>query len=228
MSAQLAAAHIKGVQSAGVGASLKHFAVNNQEHRRMSVDAIVDERTLREIYLASFEGAVKEAQPWTVMCSYNLVNGEYASEHKRLLTTILRDEWGFNGLVVSDWGAVNERAAGVGAGMDLEMPTSNGVGTQKILDAIEQGELNEKALDQAVTRILELVEKSFSQEALADVDMDAQHQLARKVAREAVVLLKNESQLLPLQKSQRVAVIGELAKSLDIKAEEALTLIRIS
>ncbi|WYP26428.1 glycoside hydrolase family 3 C-terminal domain-containing protein [Alkalihalobacillus sp. FSL W8-0930] len=211
-SAQLAAAHIKGVQSAGVGASLKHFAVNNQEHRRMSVDAIVDERTLREIYLASFEGAVKEAQPWTVMCSYNLVNGEYASEHKRLLTTILRDEWGFNGLVVSDWGAVNERAAGVGAGMDLEMPTSNGVGTQKILDAIEQGELNEKALDQAVTRILELVEKSFSQEALADVDMDAQHQLARKVAREAVVLLKNESQLLPLQKSQRVAVIGELAK----------------
>ncbi|MFK3936860.1 beta-glucosidase [Alkalihalobacillus sp. NPDC078783] len=212
VSAQLAAAHIKGVQSAGIGASLKHFAVNNQEHRRMSVDAVVDERTLREIYLASFEGAVKEAQPWTVMCSYNLVNGEYASEHKRLLTTILRDEWEFDGLVVSDWGAVNERAAGVGAGMDLEMPTSNGVGTQKILDAIEQGELDEQALDQAVTRILELVEKSFSQESLVDVDMNAQHKLARKVAREAVVLLKNEGQLLPLQKSQRVAVIGELAK----------------
>lgn len=178
----------------------------------MSVDAVVDERTLREIYLASFEGAVKEARPWTVMCSYNLVNGEYASEHKRLLTTILRDEWGFEGLVVSDWGAVNERAAGVGAGMDLEMPTSNGVGTQKILEAIEQGELDEQALDKAVTRILELVEKSFSQEALTDVDMDAQHQLARKVAREAVVLLKNESHLLPLEKSKRVAVIGELAK----------------
>ncbi|MEN0645348.1 glycoside hydrolase family 3 C-terminal domain-containing protein [Alkalicoccobacillus gibsonii] len=212
VSAQLAAAHIKGVQSEGVGASLKHFAVNNQEHRRMSVDAIVDERTLREIYLASFEGAVKEAQPWTVMCSYNLVNGEYASEHKRLLTTILRDEWGFDGLVVSDWGAVNERAAGVGAGMDLEMPTSNGVGTQKILDAIEKGELDEQALDHAVTRILDLVIKSTSQKDLTDVDMDAQHQLARKVAREAVVLLKNESQLLPLEKSQRIAVIGELAK----------------
>ncbi|MEY8752790.1 glycoside hydrolase family 3 C-terminal domain-containing protein [Alkalicoccobacillus gibsonii] len=212
VSAQLAAAHIKGVQSAGVGASLKHFAVNNQEHRRMSVDAIVDERTLREIYLASFEGAVKEAQPWTVMCSYNLVNGEYASEHKRLLTTILRDEWGFDGLVVSDWGAVNERAAGVAAGMDLEMPTSNGVGTQKILDAIEKGELDEQALDRAVTRILDLVIKSTSQKDLTDFDMDAQHQLARKVAREAVVLLKNESQLLPLEKSQRVAVIGELAK----------------
>lgn len=212
VSAQLAAAHIKGVQSAGVGASLKHFAVNNQEHRRMSVDAIVDERTLREIYLASFEGAVKEAQPWTVMCSYNLVNGEYASEHKRLLTTILRDEWGFEGLVVSDWGAVNERAAGVEAGMDLEMPTSNGVGTQKILDAIEKGELDEQALDRAVTRILDLVVKSTSQKDLTDVDMGAQHQLARNVAREAVVLLKNESQLLPLEKSQRVAVIGELAK----------------
>ncbi|MGN7310952.1 glycoside hydrolase family 3 C-terminal domain-containing protein [Alkalicoccobacillus gibsonii] len=212
VSAQLAAAHIKGVQSAGVGASLKHFAVNNQEHRRMSVDAIVDERTLREIYLASFEGAVKEAQPWTVMCSYNLVNGEYASEHKRLLTTILRDEWGFEGLVVSDWGAVNERAAGVAAGMDLEMPTSNGVGTEKILDAIEKGELDEQALDHAVTRILDLVIKSTSQKDLTDVDMGAQHQLARKVAREAVVLLKNESQLLPLEKSQRVAVIGELAK----------------
>ena len=212
VSAQLAAAHIKGVQSEGVGASLKHFAVNNQEHRRMSVDAVVDERTLREIYLASFEGAVKEAQPWTVMCSYNLVNGEYASEHKRLLTTILRDEWGFDGLVVSDWGAVNERAAGVGAGMDLEMPTSNGVGTQKILNAIEQGELDEQALDHAVTRILNLVVKSSSQKDLVDVDMDAQHQLARKVAREAVVLLKNEGDLLPLQKSQSVAVIGELAK----------------
>lgn len=212
VSAQLAAAHIKGVQSVGVGASLKHFAVNNQEHRRMSVDAIVDERTLREIYLASFEGAVKEAHPWTVMCSYNLVNGEYASEHKRLLTTILRDEWGFEGLVVSDWGAVNERAAGVAAGMDLEMPTSNGVGTQKILDAIEKGELDEQALDRAVTRILDLVIKSTSQKDLTDFDMDAQHQLARKVAREAVVLLKNESQLLPLEKSQRVAVIGELAK----------------
>lgn len=212
VSAQLAAAHIKGVQSVGVGASLKHFAVNNQEHRRMSVDAIVDERTLREIYLASFEGAVKEAQPWTVMCSYNLVNGEYASEHKRLLTTILRDEWGFDGLVVSDWGAVNERAAGVAAGMDLEMPTSNGVGTEKILDAIEKGELDEQALDHAVTRILDLVIKSTSQKDLTNVDMDAQHQLARKVAREAVVLLKNESQLLPLEKSQHVAVIGELAK----------------
>ncbi|MDQ0207347.1 glycoside hydrolase family 3 C-terminal domain-containing protein [Alkalicoccobacillus murimartini] len=213
LSAQLAAAHIKGVQNEGVGASLKHFAVNNQEHRRMSVDAVVDERTLREIYLASFEGAVKDAKPWTVMCSYNLINGEYASEHERLLTTILRDEWGFEGLVVSDWGAVNERAAGVNAGMDLEMPTSNGVGKQKILEAISAGELDEQDLDTAATRILELVLKATKQkQSERKVDMDEQHRFARKVASESIVLLKNEKQLLPLQKKQKVAIIGELAK----------------
>ncbi len=126
LSSEMAASHIKGVQSQGVGTSLKHFAANNQEHRRMSVDAVIDERTLREIYLASFEGAVKQAQPWSVMCSYNKVNGEYAAENEWLLTKVLREEWGYEGFVVSDWGAVNERVKGLQAGLELEMPSNAG------------------------------------------------------------------------------------------------------
>ncbi len=131
LSSEMAAAHINGVQSQGIGTSLKHFAVNNQEHRRMTTDAVVDERTLREIYLASFEGAVIKGQPWTVMSSYNQVNGAFASENSRLLTEILKEEWGHEGFVVSDWGAVNERVAGLAAGLELEMPSSNGSGDRK-------------------------------------------------------------------------------------------------
>jgi beta-glucosidase len=214
LSSEMAASHIKGVQSQGVGTSLKHFAVNNQEHRRMSVDAIVDERTLREIYLASFEGAVKQAQPWTVMCSYNKVNGEYASENKYLLTDILKDEWGFEGFVVSDWGAVNERVKGLAAGLDLEMPSSNGIGDQKIVEAVKNGTLPEEVLDKAVERILRVIFKAVDRKKEnASYDKEAHHQLAREVARECMVLLKNEERILPLKKEGTIAVIGEFAKN---------------
>ncbi|WP_046174273.1 glycoside hydrolase family 3 C-terminal domain-containing protein [Domibacillus indicus] len=211
-SSQMAAHHIKGVQSQGVGTSLKHFAVNNQEHRRMSVDAVVDERTLREIYLASFEEAVKQAQPWTVMSSYNKVNGEYASESKRLLTDILKDEWGFEGFVVSDWGAVNERADAVAAGLELEMPASHGAGEKKVIEAVQNGTLPEEVLDRAVKRILQIIFKvAAHQKNNASYDQEAHHQLARETARESMVLLQNDG-ILPLAKSSKVAVIGEFAQ----------------
>ncbi|MFB9758669.1 glycoside hydrolase family 3 C-terminal domain-containing protein [Ectobacillus funiculus] len=213
LSSEMAANHIKGVQSQGVGTSLKHFAANNQEHRRMSTDAIVDERTLREIYLASFEGAVKQSQPWTVMCSYNKVNGEFASENSYLLTDILKEEWGFEGFVVSDWGAVNERAAGLEAGLELEMPASGGIGDQKIVNAVKNGELSEEKLDRAVERILRIIFMAVDhKQENAAYDQEAHHQLAREVARESMVLLKNEANILPLKKAGTVAVIGEFAK----------------
>ncbi|MDO7905521.1 glycoside hydrolase family 3 C-terminal domain-containing protein [Paenibacillus sp. JX-17] len=213
LSSQLAASHIRGVQSQGVGTSLKHFAVNNQEHRRMSVDAVVDERTLREIYLASFEGAVKEAQPWTVMCSYNQVNGEYASENEMLLTDILKKQWGHEGFVVSDWGAVNERAEGLKAGLELEMPSSSGVGDAKIVEAVRSGELEEEVLDRAVERVLNVIFLAVdNKKENAAYDQNEHHELARVVARESMVLLKNEDAILPLQKDSRIAVIGQFAQ----------------
>lgn len=212
LSSEMAAAHINGVQSQGVGTSLKHFAVNNQEHRRMTVDAIVDERTLREIYLASFEGAVIKAQPWTVMSSYNQVNGAFASENSRLLTDILKQEWGHQGFVVSDWGAVNERAAGLAAGLELEMPSSNGAGDRKIVEAVQAGLISEAALNDAVERILTVVFKSVdNKKENADYDAEAHHQLAMKVAAESMVLLKNDQAILPLAKSGSIAVIGAFA-----------------
>lgn len=212
LSSELAASHITGVQSQGVGTSLKHFAANNQEHRRMSVDAIVDERTLREIYLASFENTVKKAQPWTVMCSYNKVNGEYASENKTLLTDILKDEWGFEGFVVSDWGAVNERAKGLEAGLELEMPSSNGIGDKKIVDAIKNGRLSEQTLNRAVERLLKIIFKAVdNKKENATYDKEHHHQLAREVARESMVLLKNEGSILPMKKEGTIAIIGEFA-----------------
>ncbi|MCM3273539.1 beta-glucosidase family protein [Paenibacillus elgii] len=213
LSSEMAANHIQGVQSQGVGTSLKHFAVNNQEHRRMTVDAVVDERTLREIYLASFEGAVRQAQPWTVMCAYNKVNGEYCSEHEDLLTRILKEEWGHEGFVVSDWGAVNDRAKGVAAGLELEMPSSNGLGDRKIVDAVKSGKLSEEALDKAVERILRVVFQAVDRKKEhASFDAEAHHELARTVARESMVLLKNEGGILPLKKEGTIAVIGALAK----------------
>lgn len=212
LTGEMAAAFIQGVQSQGVGTSLKHYAVNNQEHRRMSVDAIVDERTLREIYLAGFEGAVKQSQPWSVMCAYNKINGVYGSEHKELLTDILRDEWGFEGFVVSDWGAVNERVDGLKAGLDLEMPSSHGAGDRKIVEAVKNGELPEEVLDRAVRRMLAFVLKATEQASeAAGCDYDAHHRLARQAARETMVLLKNEGRLLPLQKSGTIAVLGQFA-----------------
>ncbi|WEG13544.1 glycoside hydrolase family 3 C-terminal domain-containing protein [Pullulanibacillus sp. KACC 23026] len=212
LSSQMAANHIKGVQSKNVGTSLKHFAVNNQEHRRMTTSAEVSERALREIYLASFEGAVKESQPWTVMSSYNKVNGTFASENPRLLTEILRDEWGFEGFVVSDWGAVNERVDALKAGLDLEMPASYGVGQTKILDALQNGSLSEETLDQAVERILSIVFRFVdSKDQNAAFDKEAHHDLARQVASECMVLLKNEDSILPLDKKRPVSVIGAFA-----------------
>lgn len=213
LSSQMAVNHVKGVQSQGIGTSLKHFAANNQEHRRMSVDAIVDERTLREIYLASFEDVVKEAQPWTVMCAYNKVNGEYASENNYLLNDILKDEWGFEGFVVSDWGAVNERDASLANGLELEMPSSFGIGEKKIIEAINCGELCVEKLDQAVERLLYIIFKAAdNQLENAMYSKDEHHQLAREVASESMVMLKNEDSILPLKKEGAVAVIGGFAK----------------
>ncbi|WP_044482199.1 glycoside hydrolase family 3 C-terminal domain-containing protein [Paenibacillus antibioticophila] len=214
LSSELTAKHIKGVQSQGVGASLKHFAVNNQETRRFNLNVVLDERTLREIYLASFEGAIKQAQPWTVMAAYNKINGEYCSENQTLLNDILREEWGFEGFVVSDWGAVSERDVALSAGMDLEMPGSNGVGSEKILNAINNGDLSEETLDSAVERILTVIFKA--QENIkhqAAYDPDAHHRLAREAAAESMVLLKNEDQILPLRKQGKIALIGAFTKN---------------
>ncbi|MGR3778843.1 glycoside hydrolase family 3 C-terminal domain-containing protein [Bacillus paramycoides] len=213
LSSQIAANHVKGVQSQGIGTSLKHFAANNQEHRRMSVDAIVDERTLREIYLASFEDVIKEAQPWTVMSAYNKINSEYASENNYLLNDILKDEWGFEGFVVSDWGAVNERVESLANGLELEMPSSFGIGEKKIVAAVNGGELSVEKLDQAVERLLNIIFKAYdNQLENAVYSKDAHHQLARAVASESMVMLKNEDSILPLKKEGTVAVIGGFAK----------------
>jgi beta-glucosidase len=216
LAGELGVALVNGVQSTGVGASLKHFAANNQETDRMTVSADVDERTLREIYLPAFERVVTRAQPWTVMCAYNKINGVYASEDPWLLTQVLRDEWGFEGLVVSDWGAVNRRDAGVAAGLDLEMPSSGGAGTRVILEAVKAGTLSEADVDRAVTRVLTLVDRS--QPALAPgqtFDADAHHALAREAATASAVLLKNDGGILPLdpRAGGTVAVIGEFART---------------
>ncbi|MBM6550404.1 glycoside hydrolase family 3 C-terminal domain-containing protein [Marinomonas ostreistagni] len=214
LGADFSSAWIDGVQSQQVGASLKHFAVNNHESGRMTVDAIIDERTLRELYLPAFEQAIKASQPWTVMCSYNKINGTYAAEHKQLLQDILVDEWGFDGIVVTDWGANNDRVAGLNAGQTLEMPGSGERHQQQILAALEHGELSQEALDFAVSRLLGLYLKA--QQALEakapKVDLEAHHKLARQVAEEACVLLKNDAQLLPAKTGQKVAVIGALAE----------------
>lgn len=213
LSSEMAAHHIQGVQSQGVGTSLKHFAANNQEHRRMTSDSVVDERTLREIYLASFEGAVKKAQPWTVMCAYNKVNGEFAAENEWLLTDVLKDEWGHEGFVVSDWGAVNDRVKGLAAGLELEMPSSNGEGTAQIVEAVKSGQLSEAKLDAAVERLLTVIFKAVDQRKPdATFDPEEHHRLAREVARESMVLLKNEDGILPLKRSGKIAVIGAFAK----------------
>lgn len=213
LSSEMAKHFIKGVQSEGVGTSIKHFAANNQEHRRLTVDAIVDERTLREIYLASFERAVKEAKPWTVMCSYNKVNGNYASENEFLLTQILRKEWGFEGFVVSDWGAVNDRVLGLSTGLDLQMPYDGGHGDRKIIEAVKSGKLPEEVLDRAVERILNIIFRALeNKRENTTYDKEAHHKLAREVARECFVLLKNEDNILPLKKEGTIALIGAFAK----------------
>ncbi|MEU6767836.1 glycoside hydrolase family 3 C-terminal domain-containing protein [Streptomyces sp. NPDC046853] len=212
----LGTAFTHGVQSQGVGVSVKHYAANNQETERMTVSAEVDERTLREIYLPAFETVVTEARPWTVMSSYNKINGTYVAESRALVTEILREEWGFDGLVVSDWGGISHRARTLTAGVDLEMPSSGGTGTRDILTAVRSGELTEDDLDRAVTRVLTLVDRA---EAAGDAgrtfDAEAHHRLAREAAVAGAVLLKNDQGILPLNPADggRIAVIGEFART---------------
>jgi beta-glucosidase len=216
LSGVLGAAMIDGIQRQGVGTSLKHYAANNQETDRLRISAEVDERTLRELYLAGFERAVTEARPWTVMCSYNKVNGTYASEHAWLLTTVLRGEWGFDGLVVSDWGAVHDRVAALAAGLDLEMPPNRGVSDAAIVTAVRGGQLDEHVLDAAVARVLGLVDRATANpEPPPVLDADAHHALARSAAAECAVLLKNQDRLLPLRPAagDTIAVIGEFART---------------
>lgn len=213
LAGELTASYVQGVQSQGVGTSVKHFAVNNQEHERMAGSSEVDERTLREIYLAGFETAVKKAQPYTLMCSYNKINGVYASENKKLLTDILREEWGFEGFVMSDWGAVSDRVAGVIAGLELEMPGSNGVNDAEIVKAVKSGILKESVLDEAVERILNIVYKCVSQKQEEIFDKAADHKLAVEIAKQCIVLLKNDG-ILPLKEQQEgIAFIGGFAKN---------------
>lgn len=213
VSGVLGTAMVRGIQSRGVGASLKHFAANNQEHDRMRASSDIAARPLREIYLRGFERVVKNAQPWTVMCSYNRINGVYASEDPWLLTQVLRKEWGFEGLVVSDWGAVEDRVSGLLAGMDLEMPTTNGVTDAEIVSAVKSGVIEEQVLDTAVDRILGLVTRSVAGAGTVQgpLDQEAHHIAAREAAGRSIVLLKNKDGLLPFAKDTHLVVIGPFA-----------------
>ena len=208
---ELCAAYIRGVQSQNVGTSIKHFAANNQEYERMNGSSNVDERTLREIYLPAFENAVKTAQPWTVMCSYNKVNGEYASQNHWLLTEILRDEWGFEGYVMSDWGAVSDRVKGVNAGLDLEMPGSNGANDALIIEAVKNGTIKEETLDECVYRILNIVFRYEEGRQKEVFDREADHEKSAAYAAKCMVLLKNEG-VLPLKADETAAFIGGFAE----------------
>ncbi len=213
LAGELAAGFIEGVQSQGVGTSLKHFCANSQETRRMTCDSVVDERALREIYLTAFEIAVKKAKPWTVMNSYNKINGFHGSENKHTQTEILRDEWGYDGVVVSDWGAVNDRVLGFNNGNDLEMPSSSGSGTKKIVDAVRSGAISEETLNERALNMLNLIKKAVDGAKPGYAYNDADDQpFARKVAAQSMVLLKNNG-ILPLKKNSKVAVIGELART---------------
>ena len=214
LTGKLAAGMIRGIQANGISACVKHFAVNNQEERRMAIDTIVDERTLREVYLTAFEMAIKEGNTQTVMSSYNMLNGVYANENMHLMRDILRDEWNFDGVVVTDWGGSNDRVAGLLAGNELEMPTTADETNEEIIQAIKDGKIKEHILDECVDRLLEL---SFTtgevlKESHQKIDIASHHQMAQKVSEESIVLLKNEGHILPLKKGVKVAVIGDFAR----------------
>lgn len=214
LSGKMAASYIQGIQSHGISACVKHFAVNNQEERRMSIDTIVDERTLREIYLTGFEIAVKEGKTKTVMSAYNKLNGTYTNENTHIMRNILREEWGYQGVVVTDWGGSNDRVAGLIAGNELEMPTTGGETDDEIIQAVQDGILDEAILDENVDRLLDLIfttEKVYEQEQ-EDFDIQKHHQMAQQAAEESVVLLKNEGNILPLNQDKKVAVIGDFAR----------------
>lgn len=212
LAGKMASALIKGIQSKNVGASLKHFAANSQEKKRMTVDSIVDERALRETYLTAFEIAVKEAQPWTVMNAYNKLNGSYCSDNGYLQNKILRDEWGFEGVVVSDWGAVNDRVTGMINGNDLEMPSSGGYNDAKVCKAVREGRMKEESVDICADRMLSLILKSKDAFKTTSYDKTAHHKIAAEICKNSLVLLKNEDNILPLAKDKTIAVIGEMAR----------------
>ena len=213
LTGRLGIAMVDGIQSNGVGTSLKHFALNNQENERMTISSNVDVRTMREIYFQAFEMVIKAAKPYTVMNSYNRINGEYASDSKFLLTEVLRTEWGFDGFVVTDWGALNNKIDSIKAGCDLEMPTSNGINDKKIVEAVENGQMAIKYLDTAVENILRIIDKCVkARKDNASYDIEEHNALARRAAAESLILLKNNSKTLPMEKDEKIAVIGEFAK----------------
>lgn len=214
LAGKLAAGYIRGIQSHGISACVKHFAVNNQEERRMVIDTIVDERTLREIYLTAFEIAIKEGKTKTVMSSYNKLNGTYTNENIHLMREILRNEWGFDGVVVTDWGGCNDRVEGLIAGNELEMPTTDGETNQDIIKAIKSGKIKEEVLDECVDRLLDLIFETTKalENSKVKVDNKKHHEMAQKAAEESIVLLKNEDEILPIKNNKKVAVIGDFAK----------------
>ena len=212
LAGEMSASYINGVQSQHVGTSVKHFAANSQETERMYADDIVDERTLREIYLAAFETAVKKSHPWTVMASYNRINGEYSSENNWLLNDVLRGEWGFDGVVMSDWGAVSDRIKSIASGLDLEMPSSSGANDKYIVEAVKNGTLSAEALDTAVTNMLKWIEKFIENRQEEVFDRDVDHEKAVRAEEQCIVLLKNES-VLPLAADEKIALIGGFAKT---------------
>ncbi len=215
LTSRMGAAYVHGVQKEGVGVSLKHFCANNEEHIRMCIDTVADERATREIYLSAFEYIVKKEQPTTVMCSYNRIEGTYLAENKRYLTDILRGEWGFKGIVVSDWGAVNDRVLGVKAGLDLEMPGNNGMNNKNIKKALEDGTLTMDEVDAVALRMIKFAFECKENEGNGyPIDFEAHHKVAKKAAERSAVLMKNEDNALPLKKQDSIAVIGALAKKL--------------
>jgi len=219
LSSELAISFINTVQENGIGTSLKHYAANNQEYKRFSIDAQIDERTLREIYLAAFEKVIKEANPWTVMAAYNQINGDFATENEYLLKDILRDEWGYENLIVSDWWATHRRVEALKVGLDLEMPGPDPVNDQKIVDAVKSGQLKEEVVDQSLRRILKLILKAQETEKEEkELPAAEHHKLAEEIAGETIILLKNEEDILPLSdaelaEKENMLVVGELAKN---------------
>lgn len=203
--------YVKGLQTNGVGACVKHFAANNQENRRRTINTVVDERTLREIYLKAFEIIVKEAKPWSIMSAYNKLNGEYCTENKELLN-ILKKEWNFDGIVITDWGAENDRVKGLIAGNELEMPGGRGEGAKEIIDAVKSGRVSEQYLDEIIDRILQVVFKANERNNLKNYNREQHHNIALEMAEDSIVLLKNEENILPLKKT-KIALIGDMAKT---------------
>ncbi len=207
----LGSMYVNGVQSENVGVCVKHFACNNQENRRMTVNVVVDERTLREIYLKAFQMIVKNSKPWSIMSAYVRLNGVYCTENKYLLDDILRKEWGFNGIVISDWGAENDRVSGIKAGQELEMPADSGDGVNEIINAVKSGEIKESELDKIVDRILTIALRGKNNK-IKQYNQEKHHKLAEEIAEDAIVLLKNENNILPISKNKKIALIGDMAE----------------